>query len=340
MEPTPLAPPFDPELAAMLDGVELPTTVTAEMLPFLRQGLPGDTPLEELLDTWDLEDRDVVIPGYLGDEIVVSVMQPRDLVGVGPGIVYAHGGGMVVGDRFGQLGLVVPWLTEHRAALVTVEYRLAPEFPDPYPVEDVFAGLAWTLDHAAELRIDPERLLLAGVSAGGGLVAGTALLARERGLPRVAGQLLMGPMLDDRDATVSTHQYERLGTWTRGLNAFGWTALLGDRRGTDDVSEFAAPARATDLSGLPPAYIDVGSAEVFRDEAVAYAEAIWQAGGSAELHVWSGGFHGFEGFAPQTAVAQASMAARQSWVGRVLGTLTGTAQAGPTGGRKVVGEHA
>ncbi|MGL5851805.1 MAG: alpha/beta hydrolase [Phycicoccus sp.] len=314
------SPPIDGELATLLAGVELPTTVSAEMLPLLRRGIPGGIPLEELLDTWDLESRDVVIPGYRGDEIVVSVVQTRDQVGVGPGIVHAHGGGMVVGDRFGQLGLIAPWLSEHRAAVVTVEYRLAPELPDPYPVEDVFAGLTWTADHAHELQIDPDRILLAGVSAGGGLIAGANLLARERGLPPAAGQMLMGPMLDDRDITVSTRQFERLGTWTRGLNAFGWASLLGERRGTDDVSDVAAPARATDLADLPPAYIDVGSAEVFRDEAVAYADAIWRAGGAAELHVWPGGFHGFEGFAPQTAVARASAAARQSWVRRILRT--------------------
>src|SRR5262249_2847776 len=152
-------------------------------------------------------------------------------------------------------GQIMSWITEHDAVLVTAEYRLAPEFPDPYPVEDCYCGLVWTAEHAAELGIDANRLLIAGASAGGGLSAGTALMARDRNGPQLIGQALLCPMLDDRDQTVSTRQYEDVGTWVRPSNRTGWQALLGDRRGTADVSIYAAPARATDLSGLPPAYI-------------------------------------------------------------------------------------
>ena len=126
-------------------------------------------------------------------------------------------------------------------------------------------------------------------------------------------------MLDDRDATVSTTQIDGVGVWNREANVTGWSALLGDRKGGDDVSIYAAPARATDLSGLPTTYIDCGSAEVFRDEDVAYATALWAAGVQAELHVWAGGFHGFDTMAPQAAVSQAAIAARESWIDRVLG---------------------
>ena len=127
-------------------------------------------------------------------------------------------------------------------------------------------------------------------------------------------------MLDDRDKSTSTHQIDGVGVWDRGSNLVGWTALLADRRGTDDVSIYAAPARASDLSGLPPAYIDCGSAEVFRDEDVAYATRLWEAGVQAELHVWAGGFHGFESFAPHAAVSRAAEQARESWLRRVLDT--------------------
>jgi acetyl esterase/lipase len=174
-------------------------------------------------------------------------------------------------------------------------------------------------EHADELGVDLDRLLIGGASAGGGLAAGTTLLARDRKGPVLIGQLLIYPMLDDRDQTVSTRQIDGEGVWDRGSNLTGWTALLGDRRGTDDVSIYAAPARNTDFSNLPPAYIDAGSAEVFRDEDVAYATKLWEAGIQAELHVFAGGFHGFDNFAPQASVSQAMLAARDNWVNRLLG---------------------
>jgi acetyl esterase/lipase len=205
------------------------------------------------------------------------------------------------------------------AVVVSVEYRLAPEHPHPAPIEDVYAGLLWTAEHAKEIGGDPERIVIMGASAGGGLSAALALLTRDRGGPRPIGQLLLCPMLDDRNDTPSAHQMTGVGVWDRTSNETGWTALLGDRRGGPDVSPYAAPARAEDLTGLPPAFLDVGSAETFRDEVVAYASRLWQSGGIAELHVWPGGFHGFDGFAPQAAVSQAARAAHVSWLRRLLG---------------------
>jgi acetyl esterase/lipase len=172
--------------------------------------------------------------------------------------------------------------------------------------------------HAAELGVDPARVIVGGVSAGGGLSAAVALLARDRGGPALAGQLLICPMLDDRNNTPSARQMAGLGVWDQSANNTGWTALLGDARGGPDVSPYAAPARATDLSGLPPAFVDVGSAETFRDEDVAYATRIWQAGGSAELHVWPGGFHAFFGMVPGASVSKAAIAAQRDWLRRLL----------------------
>ncbi|WP_449343732.1 alpha/beta hydrolase fold domain-containing protein [Streptosporangium canum] len=126
--------------------------------------------------------------------------------------------------------------------------------------------MVWTAKNAAELGIDPDRLAVAGISAGGGLAAATVLLARDRGGPSLAFQMLICPMLDDRNTTPSSHEFAEAVVWNRAANLFGWAALLGDDAGTDGVSPYAAPARATDLSGLPPAYIDVGELEVFRDE--------------------------------------------------------------------------
>lgn len=320
MAQTGARPPFDPELAAVLTAMAelLPSTLTAEMIPLLRQNpLPGP-PIDEVLRDAGLETRDVEIPGFEGAGIVVSVVQRRGRTGTGPGFLHTHGGGMIIGDRWAGIPTLVEWLLRYDAVAVTVEYRLAPEFPDPTPVEDCYAALVWTAEHAAELGIDPDRLVIIGGSAGGGLAAGTALLARDRKGPALAGQFLMYPMLDDRDRTVSTEQIDGVGVWDRGSNHLGWQSLLGDRYGTDDVSIYAAPARATDLSGLPPTFIDCGSAEVFRDEDVAYASAIWAAGGQAELHVWPGGFHAFEGFVPEAALSQDMVATRDRWIRRLL----------------------
>ncbi|UXN33423.1 MULTISPECIES: alpha/beta hydrolase fold domain-containing protein [Micrococcaceae] len=225
---------------------------------------------------------------------------------------------MVIGDRWAGLSQFLPWVIENDAVAVTVEYRLAPEFPDPYPVEDCYAGLVWSSDHAEELGIDPNRLIVAGASAGGGLAAGIALLAGDRKGPALAGQVLIYPMLDDRDNTISTVQIDGEGIWDRSSNVMGWTALLGERKGTDDVSIYAAPARAMDLSGLPPTFIDCGSAEVFRDEDVAYATALWQACVQAELHVWPGGFHGFDMSAPDSVLGKKMISTRSQWIAQLF----------------------
>jgi acetyl esterase/lipase len=317
-------PPFDPELEAVLTVLneQFPATLTPEMIPALRQNpmMHTEDAFHGLLSQNGLVRRDVTIPGYRGEEIVASIIAREGRTGTGPGIYHTHGGGMILGTRLDGVAGMLGWIVRHDAVLVTAEYRLAPEFPDPYPVEDCYAGLVWTAEHAAELGIDPTRILIGGASAGGGLAAGTALLARDRRGPALVGQLLICPMLDDRDGTVSTRQVDGVGVWDRGSNLTGWTALLGDRRGTDDVSIYAAPARATDLSGLPPAFIDCGSVEVFRDEDVAYATRLWASGVQAELHVWAGGFHGFDMMAAHAVVARASIAARDSWVDRILGS--------------------
>lgn len=312
-------PPFDPELAAALAAVatQLPSTLTAEMIPALRVGQAIANP-HELLEQAGVEARDVTITGYDGAEIIVSVVRPKGHAGVGPGFFHLHGGGMIIGDRWLIPASIFEWLHRFGGVMVTVEYRLAPEFPDPTPVEDCYAALLWTAEHAEELGIDLERLVIVGGSAGGGLAAGTTLLARDRRGPKLCGQMLQYPMLDDRDQSVSTAQIDGVGVWDRGSNILGWTALLGDRRGTDAVSIYAAPARATDLANLPPTFIDCGSSEVFRDEDVGYASAIWAAGGQAELHVWPGGFHGFEALVPQAVLSQQMLAARDNWVDRIL----------------------
>jgi acetyl esterase/lipase len=322
---THVPPPFDPELAGALELIKdmISPGLTLDEIAEVRQG-PGIQLLADLDltmgGTFEVEDRQV--PGPQGEpDISLLICRPTAPASAGarPVIYHVHGGGMVIGNN--RVGVDVPlaWAQALDAVVVSVEYRLAPEHPHPAPVEDVYAGLLWTADHAAELGADPERIVIAGASAGGGLCAALALLTRDRKGPQPIGQVLMCPMLDDRNDTPSTYQMAGLGVWDRTANETGWTALLGSRRGGPDVPAYAAPARAEDLSGLPPAFLDVGSAETFRDEVVAYASRIWQAGGVAELHVWPGGFHGFDGFAPQAALSQSARAAHVNWLRRLLG---------------------
>ncbi|MGW2913372.1 alpha/beta hydrolase [Streptomyces asoensis] len=321
---TSVPPPFDPELGAALAliGEMIQPGLAPEDIEAVRQG-PGIALLGDLDLTLDgafaVEDR--TVPGPPGAPAVSLLIcrptapapdRPR------PVVYHVHGGGMVLGNNRVGVDVVLAWARELDMVVVSVEYRLAPEHPYPAPVDDVYAGLLWTAEHAAELGADPERIVLAGASAGGGLTAALALLLRDREGPRPLGQILMCPMLDDRNDTPSGHQMAGLGVWDRTANETGWTALLGERRGGPDVPPYAAPARAEDLSGLPPAFLDVGSAETFRDEVVAYASRIWQSGGVAELHVWPGGFHGFDGFAPQATLSRSARSAQLTWLRRLL----------------------
>jgi acetyl esterase/lipase len=255
------------------------------------------------------------VPGGIIEMLVCRATAGRARQGV---IYNIHGGGMVAGhnrtneligelDRAEALGLSV----------VAVNYRLAPEHPDPTPVEDCYAGLLWLAENEGMLGLDPSCIVVSGNSAGGGLAAGVALLARDRGGPPLRGQMLQCPMLDDRCDTPSAREMQNFGLWDTTSNRFGWTALLGTRRGSPDVSYYAAAARASDVSRLAPAYIDVGSAEALRDEAAEYALRIWRAGGDAELHIWAGAFHCFDQWAPDAVVSQAARYARLNWLQRV-----------------------
>lgn len=316
--------PFDPQIASILaafpkqDGPAL----TVDAIPAMRAagGLPV-IPIDALIGDRAITHEDRTVPGPEGaPDIEVTLLRPaRDRAGR-PCLINFHGGGTIMGDRHGDNHRLVPLVEEFDAVVVNVEYRLAPEHPHPAPVEDCYAGLVWAAEHADELGIDPERIVVMGGSAGGLLSAGVALLARDRQGPELAGQLLICPMLDDTNSEPSSYQYDGIGTWPRALNILSWSALLGEGAGDPEaeISPYAAPGRAADLSGLAPAFIEAGSAELLRDEDVTYASRIWAAGGQAELHIWSGGCHGFDVFAPQHELTRAALAARSSWLRRVL----------------------
>ena len=319
---TTVRPGLDPELRALLESVPLLSDLTLDVLPQVRA--LSLMPAETVLAGRPVVRRDVTVPAADGAHIPLTILRPGDADqrAAAPCIYWIHGGGMVMGDRFSQLDLPLEWLDQLGATVVTVDYRLAPDVTGTTLVDDCYQGLIWVAAHAHELGIDPARIVVAGTSAGGGLAAGVTLMARDRRTPAIAAQMLIYPMLDHRNSSTSSQQYSGgPGTWTREMNQFGWRSVLGDLAGTDaQVSEYISPAVAQDLSGLPTTYLDAGTAEVFRDEVTEYARRIWTAGGQAELHVWAGGFHGFDALMPQAQVSAAARRERADWLARVLGS--------------------
>ncbi len=313
-------PPFDPELIPALQESyrQAPVTLTAQNLAESRRAELDGTPSLAALAAGGAELTERMIPGPDGaPDIALLIIRPPGR-GVLPALYHTHGGGMVMGNNRTGLETMIGWVTDPGLVIVSVEYRLAPEHPYPAGVQDCYAGLVWTAEHADELGIDPQRLIIGGGSAGGGLAAACSLMARDRGGPALLAQMLIYPMLDDRLTSGSSRELDGEGIWDSGSNLTAWTMLLGDRRGGSDVPAYAAPARAADLAGLPPAYLELGSVETLRDEDLDYARRIWAAGGIAELHVWPGAFHAFDLIAPDAEVTRAAADIRLAWLRRVL----------------------
>jgi acetyl esterase len=283
--------PFDPELAAavaMMPVVEI-TDVPAARAQMAETfaSVFGEP------DRSGVQVRDELVPGPDGaPDVRLRIYTPDHVVA--PAAIYdVHGGGFMLGsiDMFDGHNLRLA--RELGVPVVTVDYRLAPEHPYPAGLEDCYAGLAWVAKNADALGIDPDRIAIHGESAGGGLCAGLALLARDRGGPSIAFQFLGVPELDDRLDTPSMRAFTDTPIWNRPNAIVSWDSYLGaGRRGTIDIPAYAAPARATDLTGLPPAYVSVMEFDPLRDEGIAYAHALMHAGVSVELHAFPGTFHG------------------------------------------------
>jgi acetyl esterase/lipase len=227
-----------------------------------------------------------------------------------------HGGGYVLGSYDMDDVRFDSWCPALGIVGVSVEYRLAPETPYPGPLEDCYRGLKWVYDHSDEIGVDPQRVGVAGVSAGAGLAAALALLARDRGEIPLAFQLLDCPMLDDRQQTPSS-QMDGLAVWSRESNTFGWRSYLGNLYGSTEVPYTAAPARCPDLSGLPPTFVSVGTVDGFRDEDIDYATRLNQAGVPCELHVYPGASHGYQRAVDSDLVRRASRDVFE-WLSRQL----------------------
>jgi triacylglycerol lipase len=281
----------DPEVAPLLDL--WPTmTISAETLGAMRAREFPPMPFDASGSTLEVK----TVPGPAGaPDITLHIYLPEGAEGPVPCIYHIHGGGYVGGKASTLEAFHRPLVRELGCALISVDYRLAPETPHPGPVEDCYAGLAWVHANAAALGIDAGRIGVMGESAGGGLAAALALLARDRGEYRLAFQHLIYPMIDDRTCiTADPHPYTGEFVWTADSNRFGWASLLGQAPGAEGVSPYAAAARADDLTGLPPAFISTGSLDLFLEEDIEYARRLLRAGVPAELHVFPGGYHGYD----------------------------------------------
>lgn len=261
-----------------------------------------------------------LVPGPPGGpDLELRAYRPRGLPEPAAAVYWIHGGGTVLG----QADMNDPYCANIAAALgvlvTSVEYRRAPEHPFPIPLEDCYAGFKWLALSGAEFSIDRDRIAVAGISAGGLLSAGLSLLARDRGEFLPCLQLLNAPMLDDRAGTRSSHAVLDPRTWDRDSNLAAWNAYLEGNAGGEGISPYAAPARAAELAGLPPAYVNVGDLDGLLDEDIAYAQAMSHAGVPVELHVYPGAYHGSAISIPDAALSRRWIVDELAALGRALG---------------------
>ncbi|KLO80924.1 lipase/esterase [Fusarium fujikuroi] len=244
---------------------------------------------------------------------VVSFVKRDSQSSPGPALLHFHGGGMIMGSAEGGAMILSALVMETSIPVFSVNYRLAPKFKGPIPAQDGYAALLWLQSRADEFNVDPARIALLGYSGGGGVAAGVGLIARDQDLqPPLAKQILIYPMLDDRNL-VENESLKPLATWTWEENKVGWTGLLGSQAGKPDapVSQYAAPARATNTANLPPTYLDTGDLDIFRDEVVTYAARLLAQNVPVELHVYPGVPHAFELIAPNIEVSKRAVENRR-----------------------------
>jgi acetyl esterase/lipase len=308
MSPEPF---YDPEVRAEIEAGPRLGTIDATSLAKVRD---NRMLLNDQVVLSDLVSRsDIYIPSAEGGpDIRLRIHRKVGATGVSPCVYWMHGGGYILGSpeqddlRFDR------WCQRFDVVGVAVQYRLAPENPYPAGLDDCYAGLAWIKQHGADLGIDIDRVGIGGPSGGGGMAAALALKTRDHAEFALDYQLLIYPMIDDRQSTVSA-QWD-VPVWPPASNAFGWSSYLGPLYGSNDIPYQAAPTRAGDLSGLPSTYIMSGSLDGFVDESIDYANRLIHAGVPVELHVYPGAPHGFEGFAPSAAVSRQARGDINRWL--------------------------
>ncbi|WP_057914502.1 alpha/beta hydrolase [Peribacillus muralis] len=245
------------------------------------------------------------IPGKKGDpDVRVLIHRPKNQTDVLPGLYYIHGGAFVMGEADLMAATCENYAVNMQCVVVNVDYRLAPEHPYPAGLEDCYAGLQWFVDYAAELKTNPDHIVVAGGSAGGGLVAALTLLARDRKGPKIAAQFPLYPMIDDRCESPSNKEITDNRVWNGISNRNSWDMYLSALDENDEVPIYAAPARAKDYSNLPPTFTFVGDLDPFRDETITYVQTLRQHGVPVEFHLYPGGFHGFELLVPNATICK------------------------------------
>lgn len=295
----------DPELVAILDLIPS-TPLTAENLATSRANAAAMVAGMVMPEYPNLSVSERYVPGPEGaPDVRILLYQPMQTAQPTAGLLWLHGGGYVSGSVDTEDIRARAMAAELGCVLVSVDYRLAPETPFPGAIEDCYAVLRWLHANAEAVGVDSRRLAVGGGSAGGGLAAALALLARDRGEIPLTFQVLIAPMLDDRTVTLDPpHPYTGQFMWTHESNRFGWSALLDQEPGSEGISPYAAAARAANLEHLPPTFIAVGALDLFLEEDMEYARRLIRAGVPTELHVYPGVYHGFQ-MVPNASVTQA-----------------------------------
>ncbi len=252
------------------------------------------------------------------NELTLRLYRPETAAADSPGLIYIHGGGMIMGDLESQDENMREAATELNIPIASIDYRKAPEHPYPAAPEDCYAGVSWVFANAQALGMDPSNIGLMGASAGGGLALAVALMLRDRQGPSLKYLLPIYPMIDDRHETTSSNEVVDIGIWDRAGSIEAWNWYLGGA----EADSYAAPARAENLSKLPPTYIDVGDLDLFRDENITIVQRLSAAGVSVEFHLWPGAYHASELFAPNAALSRKIWSTRYTAIRRMAGLTT------------------
>lgn len=302
---------IDPELADALKALPIGPAGLFDLtdIPGTRETLRSFASDEDESLAVSVEEYHASRPN--GPDVPIRLLRPQTADGPLPVMLWFHGGGQVLGFVAQDDHWLKPLSVAAGCAIAAVDYRLAPETPAPGAAEDGFAAYRWIEREAGRLGLDGTRIGIAGQSGGGGIAAATTLLIRDRDASAPLFQSLLYPMIDDRNLTPSSHEITDIGIWDRTTNILAWQAILGEHHGTDDVSPYSAPARAEDLSSLPPTFIAVGEIDCFRDEDLTFAMRLREHGVPVELHLYPGAYHAFDLFAPHSRLG---MSMQQSWL--------------------------